>query len=138
VRGAALVLVAVAALVSGGDLLHKAVALHGPDAVPLHERSAGYALVLAAAVVWAAALLAARSPVLAAAGGVVAGGALANATSLALWAGVPDPLFSNGLGVAFNLADVAALAGGLVLVPLAVLALAVRRGHDLRRPVTLP
>jgi hypothetical protein len=133
----ALVLAAVAVLVAGADLVHKAVAMRAAGAVPLHERSAGYALVLAAALAWAAALLAARSPLLAAAGGVVAGGALGNVLSLALWAGVPDPLVADGLGVAFNLADVAALAGGAVLVPLAVLALAVRRRADLRRPVTL-
>jgi len=138
VRRTAYVLVGVAALVAATDLVHKALALHGSAAVPLHERSAGYTLVLAAALAWAAALVAARSPALAAAGGVVAGGALGNAVSLALWAGVPDPLVSDALGVAFNLADVAALAGGLVLVPLAVLAVVVRQGHELRRPVTLP
>jgi lipoprotein signal peptidase len=133
----ALALAAVAVFVAGADLVHKTVSTADGRAVPLHERSAGYALVLAAALAWAAALLAARSPLLAAAGGVVAGGALGNVLSLALWAGVPDPLVADGLGVAFNLADVAALAGGAVLVPLAVLALAVRRRADLRRPVTV-
>jgi hypothetical protein len=137
VRTSALTLALVAGLVAAADLLHKALALAGPDEVLVHERSAGYALVLAAAFAWAAALLAARSPSLAAAGGVVAGGAAGNVLSVAVWGGVPDPLASDTLGIAFNLADAAALAGGLVLVPLAALALVARRGGDLRRPVSL-
>jgi hypothetical protein len=136
VRASAIALLGAAALVAAADLAHKALAMRDPAAVPLHDRSAGYALVLAAALAWAAALVAVRSPLLAVAGGVVAGGAAGNVLSLALWPGVPDPLVSDGLGLAFNLADVAALAGGLALVPLAVLAL-MARGGDLRRPVGL-
>ena len=133
-RTSALALLGAAALVAAADLAHKALAMRDPAAVPLHDRSAMYALVLAAALLWAVALVAVRSPLLALAGGVVAGGAAGNVLSLALWPGVPDPLVSGAL--AFNLADVAALAGGLVLVPLAVLAL-MARGADLRRPVGL-
>ena len=71
-----------------------------------------------------------------AAGGVLVGGAIANVLSLALWpAGVPDPLV---LGVvAFNPADVFALAGGLLLVPLAVAVFAVRNRHRLRQRVVV-
>ena len=135
-RTSALALLGTASLVAAADLAHKALAMRDPAPVPLHDRSAGYALVLAAALAWAAALVAVHSPLLALAGGVVAGGAAGNGLSLALWPGVPDPLVSDALGLAFNLADVAALAGGLVLVPAAVLVL-VARGGDLRRPVTL-
>ena len=135
-RTSAIVLLAATTLVAGADLVHKGLAMRDPAAIPLHDRSAAYALVLAAALAWAAALVAVRSPLLALAGGVVAGGAAGNALSLALWPGVPDPLVSDTLGLAFNLADVAALAGGLVLVPLAVLAL-MARGADVRHPVTL-
>jgi hypothetical protein len=137
VRASAFALLGAAAFVAAIDLAHKAFAMRDPAAVPLHDRSAGYALVLAAALAWAAALVAARSPLLALAGGVVAGGAAGNVLSLALWPGVPDPLSWDALGLAYNLADVAALAGGIVLVPLAVLALVARRGGELRRPVTL-
>ena len=135
-RTSALALLGAATLVAGADLAQKALAMRGPVSVPLHDRSAAYALVLVAALAWAAALTAVRSPLLALAGGVVAGGAAGNVLSLALWTGVPDPLASDALGLAFNLADVAALTGGLVLVPAAVLVF-MARGGDLRRPVTL-
>ena len=109
------VLAASAAAVIAVDLGLKAAA-SAPD-VPLHGRSPVYALVAVAALAWSAALLATGSRVLAAAGGLVLGGAVANVASLALWPGVPDPLVAGG--IAFNPADVAALAGGLVAVPLA-------------------
>jgi signal peptidase (SPase) II len=135
VRTSALALLGAATLVAAADLAHKALAMRDPASVPLHDRSAAYALVLAAALVWATALVAVRAPLLALAGGVVAGGAAGNVLSLAFWPGVPDPLASDALGLAFNFADVAALAGGLVLVPAAVLVL-MAQGGDLRRPVT--
>ena len=109
------ILAASAAAVIAVDLGLKAVAA-GPD-VPLHDRSPVYALVAVAALSWSAALLATGSRLLAAAGGLVVGGAVANVASLALWPGVPDPLVAGG--IAFNPADVAALTGGLVAVPLA-------------------
>jgi len=110
------ILAASAAAVIAVDLGLKAVAT-GPD-VPLHDRSPVYALVAVAALAWSAALLATGSRLLAAAGGLVLGGAVANCVaSLALWPGVPDPLVAGG--IAFNPADVAALTGGLVAVPLA-------------------
>jgi hypothetical protein len=136
VRTSALALLGAATLVAAADLAHKALAMRDPAAIPLHDRSAAYALVLGATLAWAAVLVGVRSPILALAGGAVAGGAAGNVLSLAFWPGVPDPLTSDALGLAFNVADVAALAGGLVLVPAAVLVL-LARGGDLRRPVTL-
>jgi hypothetical protein len=139
-RTSAVSLLVAAGLVAAADLAYKAIAVERDGARMLyHERSAGYAIVLAVALAWAVALLAARSPLLAAAGGVVAGGALGNVLSPALWPGVPNPLVveTASTGIAFNLADVAALAGGAVLVPLAVGLHAVRHRHELRRSVSL-
>jgi hypothetical protein len=113
------------------------LAVKGLVPAPLyHERSAPYVLVAACSLPWAAALLATGSRLVAAAGGVLLGGAVANLASLALWpAGVPDPLVAGQ--VAFNPADVFALAGGLVLVPGAVAVYAARNRDRLREPVTL-
>jgi len=112
------------------DLCVKALAASGGEVV-LHDRSPFYGLVAVAAVAWSAALLATGSRLLAGAGGLVLGGALANAASLLLWPGVPDPLVAGQ--VAFNPADVAALAGGLIAVPLAAGAVAVRSRASLSR-----
>jgi len=81
------------------------------------------------------ALLAARSTALALVGGVLLGGAAGNLASLAFWPGVPNPLVAGGL--AFNLADVFAAAGGLVLVPLAAGLVAWRSRADPRQLVSL-
>jgi hypothetical protein len=101
-----------------------------------HERSGLYVLLAACALPWAAALIATGSPLVSAAGGVLVGGAAANVLSLAIWpAGVPDPLVVGA--VAFNPADVCALAGGLVLVPLAVVIFAARNRERLRQRVAV-
>jgi hypothetical protein len=101
-----------------------------------HERSGLYVLAAACALPWAAALVATGSRLVSAAGGVLVGGAAANLISLAIWpAGVPDPLVLGS--VAFNPADVCALAGGLVLVPLAVAVFAARNRHRLRQRVAV-
>lgn len=136
----ALALVGTAVLLGAVDVVHKAVALAAdPDAVVFHERGAGYAVLGAVAVAWAAALLAARSTVLAVAGGVLLGGAVGNLGSLALRPGdgVPNPLVAEigGAGVAFTLADVFALGGGLVVVPVSVAVVAWRGRARLREPV---
>jgi lipoprotein signal peptidase len=48
------------------------------------------------------------SPLIAVAGGLMVGGGLSNVLSLGLWGrGVPNPLLSDRLHIAFNLADVA-------------------------------
>jgi hypothetical protein len=126
----ALLLVAVALVAAGVDLAVKRT-------VPTelyHERSGLYVLLAGCALPWAAALVATGSRLVAAAGGVLVGGAAANVVSLALWpAGIPDPLVRGG--VAFNPADVCALAGGLVLIPLAVAVFAAGNRDRVRQPV---
>jgi len=129
----ALVLSATAVLVAGADLVHKALAVDAATLV--HERGRGYVLLAAVATAWALALVAAGSPGLAVAGGVLLGGAAGNLLSLPVWGGVPNPLVAGP--VAFTVADVAAVLGGLVLVPLAAGSLAWRRRATLREPVRL-
>ena len=105
-RTASVVLGATAVAFAGLDLAHKAIT----EATHLHPRSAAYvAVALALAVLWSAAILAARSALIALAGGVVLGGAVGNLVSLALWAGVPNPIELEQ--VAFNLADAFVLLG---------------------------
>jgi len=133
VKRPALALLATAALLAGADLAHKALAVD--EATLLHERDPAYVLLAAVAALWAVALLAARSTPLALAGGVLLGGAAGNLLSLAFWAGVPNPLVAGA--VAFNVADVCAGAGGLVLVPVAAALVARRSGARLREPVAL-
>jgi len=101
-------LLVVAAVVAGADLLDKAAQPAGPDLY--NPRSGGYA-VLAFGLAAALAALAPRvgSRPLAAAAGVAVGGALANGLSALLWQGVPDPLVAGGF--AFNVADAAVLLG---------------------------
>lgn len=130
---AALLLAATATLLAGADLAHKALAVE--ESTLLHARGPAYVLLAVVAAPWAAALVAARSLPLALAGGVLLGGAAGNLVSLALWPGVPNPLVAGA--VAFNLADVFAAAGGLVLVPAAAGLTAWRSRASLREPVRL-
>jgi lipoprotein signal peptidase len=127
------------ALVLGGtapafaaiDLAHKA----SVGAHDFHARSAGYAtFVLVLSVAWSAAIVLTRSPALALGGGMLAGGALANVASLALWPGVPNPI--EVAAVAFNLADVFVLTGFL-LVAASTLAFARANRERLTEPVQL-
>jgi lipoprotein signal peptidase len=127
----------VAGLVAGADLAHKAVAVaDGDGAVFAHPRSALYVLgVAVVSALWVGAILLTRSTSIAAAGGVLAGGAVGNVASLALWPsviGVPNPLIAGD--VAFNVADVA-VAAGLVLVLAATCVHAARNRERLREPV---
>lgn len=125
---AALALALTASLLAGVDLAHKAAA----GATSLHERSPAYAaLVLVLAGAWAAAILATHSLSIALAGGVLAGGAIGNLASLALWPGVPNPIELDP--VAFNLADVFVVAG-FVLTAGATLVFAVRNRDRLDEP----
>ena len=69
-------------------------------------------------------------------------GALANAISLALWPsyhGVPNPFFAGDevRGIAFNLADVFLVIGGLLLLPAATLVFAARNRERLGERVGL-
>lgn len=130
-KGTALVFSATATLGAAVDLGHKATA----EATFFHSRSPGYVvLVLGLAVVWAAAILATRSLSLALCGGVMAGGALGNLASLALWPGVPNPIELEP--IAFNLADLFVL-GGFLLTSAAALVFAARNRERLYEPVGL-
>ena len=104
--------------------------------VPVHPRSAGYAVVaVVLSACWATAILLTRSPAIAAAGGVVHGGSLGNVAALGLWPsvdGVPDPLVAGG--VAFSLGDVA-VGVGLVLVTVAAVRFASENRSRWREPV---
>jgi len=126
---AACVLFGTASFVSIVDLTHKAAA----DSTLLHQRSPFYAVAVAvASAAWAAAIVLTRSPRIALGGGVVLGGAAANAASLAVWEGVPDPLIASG--IAFNLADVFVV-GGFVAVAAAVLTFALAQRERLGEPL---
>ena len=120
---------ATAATFAGLDLAHKATV----EVTYLHPRSAVYiAVVLGLATLWSAAILATRSALIALAGGVVAGGALGNLFSLALWAGVPNPIELEP--IALNLADVFVLVG-FATTAAAALVFAIRNRERLREPI---
>jgi Signal peptidase (SPase) II len=109
-------LVAVALSFATVDLVHKLI----HDAEFHHERSSFTVLVIAAVVV-ALTVLVPRIPsnVAALGAGIACGGALGNLVSLLAWSdGVPDPIvvYGNVYGIAFNLADVFALAGDALLL----------------------
>ena len=128
---AGFVLTAVALALAFVDLTHKAVS----DASYFHSRGIGYVVVvLVFAAVWTAAILATRSLSIAVGGGVLAGGALGNLTSLALWPGVPNPIVLEP--IAFNLADLFVLSG-FVLTSCATLLFARRNREGLGQPVRL-
>jgi lipoprotein signal peptidase len=121
----------VATPVAALDLAHKA----GTGAEYFHARSSAYVVVvLGLAAIWAWAILATGSLSMALGGGVLAGGALGNLASLALWPGVPNPIELNR--IAFNLADVFVLAGFL-LTAVATLVFALRNRERLGEPVRL-
>jgi lipoprotein signal peptidase len=137
-RGSAILALA-AAIVAGADLVHKAISHADRGAgVAVHPRSALYLIGLtAASALWAVAVVLTRSPSIAAAGGVLAGGAVGNLVSLALWPsvpGVPNPLVAGG--VAFNLADLA-VAAGLMLVIATTAVFATHNRERLHEPVRL-
>ncbi len=130
-RSAALVFSLTTIAVATVDLAHKASA----DTALLHPRSPAYAVVVVGlAAVWAVTILATRSLSIALGGGVVAGGALGNLASLALWPGVPNPIELEP--IAFNLADVFVVAG-FAATSLAALAFALRNRERLAEPVRL-
>jgi lipoprotein signal peptidase len=128
---ASLALSGTMAVVAAIDLAHKA----GTQADYFHARSAVYVVVvLGLAAVWAGAILATGSLSMALGGGVLAGGALGNLLSLALWPGVPNPIELEP--IAFNLADVFVLSGFLFTVA-AALVFALRNRERLGEPVRL-
>jgi hypothetical protein len=114
-RRRALVLIAV--VFAATDLTHKLVA----HAEYHHVRSPYVAFGMSAVIVGLVAFVPRVPSRVALVGAAVAvGGALGNLLSLLIWSGggVPDPLVVQGAtsGVAFNLADVFALAGDAVMV----------------------
>ena len=128
------VLVATAVSFAAVDLTYKVV----EPAEFHHARTPLTALVIGALVA-ALVTLVPRIPSTAAAvgAGIACGGALGNLVSLLAWSqGVPDPLVIAGAahGVAFNLADVFALAGDAVLLSATALH-GVRRHAQLRERV---
>jgi lipoprotein signal peptidase len=114
-RRRTLILVAVACATI--DVTHKLV-VHADSH---HVRSPYIALAMLAVIVGLVSFVPrvpSRAAVLGAA--VAVGGALGNLLSLFIWGarGVPDPLVLQGAtdGIAFNLADVFAVAGDLVMI----------------------
>ena len=116
------------------DLVHKSLA----PAEFHHARTQLAALVMGALIA-ALVVLVPRIPSNAAAvgAGIACGGALGNLVSLLAWSqGVPDPLVVSGTlhGVAFNLADLFAVAGDVLLLS-AVVVHGVRHRARLRESV---
>ncbi|HEX7145462.1 MAG TPA: signal peptidase II [Gaiellaceae bacterium] len=103
------------------DLVHKSFA----SAEFHHPRTQFVALIMAALIA-ALVILVPRVPSNTAAigAGIACGGALGNLISLFAWSqGVPDPLVVEGTmhGLAFNLADLFAIAGDALLLSAVVL-----------------
>jgi len=124
-----MLLLSVAAALTALDLLEKAA-----QPVYGHPRGAGY-MTLAAGLLAAIVVFVPRVPSrgFAVAGGVAAAGALGNLVSAIAWRdGVPNPIVVGEL--AFNLADIFALAGAAALVVGAAL-FALRHPDLLREPI---
>jgi lipoprotein signal peptidase len=120
----------------GAMLVLTAVDLVQKAAEPVHGHSRGVGYVALAAVFLA--LLVSFVPrvpslALSLAGGVAAAGALGNAVSAVAWrGGVPNPIVAGA--VAFNIADLCAVAGALGLIAGAALH-ALRHPELLRQPI---
>jgi lipoprotein signal peptidase len=116
------------------DLLHKVL-----TPAEFHHARTPYVALVMGALITALVILVPRLPSNAAAvgAGVACGGALGNLVSLLAWTqGVPDPLvIANAThGLAFNLADLFAVAGDSVLLS-AVVLVGIQRRAALREPV---
>jgi lipoprotein signal peptidase len=128
------ILCATAVVFAAVDLLHKAV-----DSAEFHHARTPFVALIMAALVAGLVVLVPRLPSNAAAlgAGVACGGALGNLVSLLAWSqGVPDPLVVAGEthAIAFNLADLFALAGDVLLLGAAVV-YGVRARERLREQV---
>jgi lipoprotein signal peptidase len=131
VRARRQTLVLIALALASVDLTHKLVV----HADYHHVRSRYVAFVMVAVIAGLVTLVPrvpSRAALLGAA--ISVGGALGNLCSLFIWGGrgVPDPLVVRGetMGLAFNLADVFAVVGGIVMISAIVL-------HALRSQATL-
>jgi lipoprotein signal peptidase len=115
------ILVSTALVFAATDLTHKTL-----DQAEFHHARGPLVALVMGAVVAALVVLVPRVPSNAAAlgAGIACGGALGNLVSLLAWKqGVPDPLVLAGVthGLAFNLADLFALAGDALLLSAVVL-----------------
>jgi len=125
VRARLRILLVVGGPLAGADLLVKAAM--ATDPLGAHHRSHAWAVVSVALLVVAALSTRLPSRQFALAAGVLAGGLLGNLVSAVTHGGAVENPFVAG-DVAFNLADVLVL-GGLVLVAVAAMRLAVRFRH---------
>jgi hypothetical protein len=130
VRTARRVLLLSALIVAPIDLVDKATSSTLPSAY--HARGLGGALAMVAMVVIGAWFFPrAGSRLIAVAGGLMVGGGMANVLSLGIWGrGVPNPLLSERLGIAYNLADVA-IGLGLLSMMAATLVFALQHRNEL-------
>lgn len=123
-------LIATAVSFAAVDLTHKSLA-----AADYHNARAPFTALIVGGVIVALVVLVPRISSNAAAigAGIACGGALGNLVSLLAWPqGVPDPLvIGRTTGVAFNLADLFALSGDMLLLS-AVVVHGVRHRHELR------
>ena len=122
-------LIAVALLLTAVDLGQKASApVYG------HPRGVGYVVIAAALTVFLVVFVPrVPSRALAVAGGVAAAGAFGNLVSALAWrGGVPNPIVVGQL--AFNVADLCAVAGAIALVVGAVV-FGLRNPALLRQPI---
>jgi Signal peptidase (SPase) II len=129
VRNRLAIVVCVAVPLAGIDLLVKSVLPTAPFF--FHRRSDEWTILSAVVLVFALLLARLPSRLLAASAGLLAAGVLGNLISARLHHGlVPNPLVivRGGLELAFNLADLFAL-GGIVLLTVAALRLTVRSRH---------
>jgi hypothetical protein len=130
VRSAQRLLLIVAVLVTAADLLDKLVSPTLDEAY--HARP----LSVLAVMVGVTALGVITFPrtgslSMAVAGGLLVGGGIGNTVSLLAWGrGIPNPLVSYRLGIAFNIADLCVGAGFALLLPAALIFM-VRHQHEL-------
>jgi Signal peptidase (SPase) II len=121
VRNRVAIVVCLAAPLAGIDLLVKSVLPTAP--LFFHQRSGGWMILSAVLLVFALLLTRLPSRLLAGGAGLLAGGVLGNLVSARVHHGrVPNPfvIHSGDLELAFNLADLFALAGIAVLTVAAV------------------
>jgi lipoprotein signal peptidase len=116
------------------DLVHKTLSY-----AEFHHARTPYVTFVMGALIVALVILVPRLPsnVAAIGAGIACGGALGNLVSLLAWTqGVPDPFVIAGAthGLAFNLADLFAVAGDSVLLSVVIL-LALQRRAALREPI---
>jgi lipoprotein signal peptidase len=122
-------LIATTVVFASIDLLHKALT---PAAI--HHARTPYVTLLMGALIVSLLVLVPRIPSNPAAlgAGIACGGALGNLVSVLAWAqGVPDPIVVIGSthGLAFNLADLFAVAGDALLLSAVILYGMHRRAH---------